>query len=217
MLNFYGNPVSPYVAKVHYLLEEAGIPYKYHEVNLSDPRSKAELARVNPFGKVPAIELNGFALGESNAILRYLVDRYHANYLYPANLEDRAQVNMVTEFIQAHVNRWILPLVWNFSAAPRMVLVPDQAAIAEAQSKLPTGLLRLEQLLSGRTFLAGPEFTLADVVLLPVLAEHKAAQISLRDYPRLAAWYEHASARPAWKKTRDNIASRLAEYFAARR
>ena len=101
MLNFYGNPVSPYVVKVHYLLEEAGIPYKYHEVNLSDPRSKAELARVNPFGKVPAIELNGFGLGESNAIMRYLVDRYHANNLYPVNLEDRAQVDMVTEFIQA--------------------------------------------------------------------------------------------------------------------
>ncbi len=200
MLNFYANPLSPHASKVHYLLEEAGINYKYHMVDLRSPAAKAELTKINPFGKVPAIELNGFCLGESNAIARYVLDRHHQNSLYPVNLEERAQVDMVYEFVQAHVNRWLNSLVWNLAVAPKMGLSPDAKAISEAHAQLPIGLGRLESWLSGRNYLAGPSFTLADIALLPTLAEHRNAQISLADYPQLHAWLDRVSTRPAWKK-----------------
>ena len=217
MLNFYGSPMSPYVAKVHYLLEEAGIPYQYRIVSLRDPADKAALAKVSPFGKVPAIELDGFHLGESNAITRYLLARYNLTELYPVNLEDRAQVDMVAEFVQAHVNRWMQSLVWNLSVAPKMGLPSDGKAISEANAQLPTTLARLENWLDTRTYLAGPTFTLADVVLVPVLAEYRAAQISLQDFPRLHAWLERVTARPAWKRFQADYQAKLGEAFAARR
>lgn len=200
MLNFYANPLSPHAAKIHYLLEEAGIHYKYHMVDLRNPVAKAELTKINPFGKVPAIELDGFCLGESNAIARYLLDRHHLSSLYPVNLEDRAQVDMVYEFVQAHVNRWLNSLVWNLAVAAKFGLSPDAKAVSEAYAQLPTALGRLESWLSGRNYLAGPSFTLADIALLPTLAEYRSAQISLADYPQLHAWLDRVSTRPAWKK-----------------
>src|SRR5687768_3181910 len=106
-LNFHHNPVSTYSHKVQYFLEEAGIPYKAHAVNLLDPAAKQELAKFNPFVKVPAIELNGFALGESTAIIRSLAQRYKTHSFYPANLEDRAQVDMLVDYCTAHVNRYL--------------------------------------------------------------------------------------------------------------
>jgi glutathione S-transferase len=216
MLNFYASPLSPFVTKVHYFLEEAGIPYKYHQVNLRDEKAKAELARVNPFGKVPAIELNGFGLGESNAILRYLIERYQVHQLYPANLEDRAQVDQAFEFVQAHVNRWVMALAWNLGFSAHFGVPADQHAINEARSQLPGTLARLESYLNGRTYLAGHDFSLADVVLLPALAQHKAAQVSLADYPNVSGWLERASARPAWKKTHAEVERRQAEILAKR-
>jgi glutathione S-transferase len=217
MLHFYGSPMSPYVAKVQYLLEEAGIPYQYRMVNLRDPADKAALAKVSPFGKVPAIEVDGFHLGESSAITRYLLARYNLTELYPANLEDRAQVDMVTEFVQAHVNRWMQSLIWNLSVAPKLGQLPDAKAISEANAQLTTTLARLESWLDTRNYLAGPNFSLADVVLLPVLAEYRAAQISLQDFPRLHAWLERVSARPAWKRFQADYQAKLAEYLATRR
>ena len=216
MLNFYASPVSPFVTKVHYFLEEAGVPYKYHQVNLRDEVAKAQLAKVNPFGKVPAIEHGGFGLGESNAIIRYVAEKFSVNQLYPANLEDRATVDMVSEFVQGHVNRWILTLAWQLVMAPKWGFPTDPNAVAEAHNQLPTGLGRLERWLSGRTYLAGPTYSLADVVLLPALAQHQIAGVSLADYPLTRSWYERASARPAWKKTEADIARRIAEMAAAR-
>jgi glutathione S-transferase len=213
MLNFYANPLSPHVAKIHYLMEEAGIHYKYHMVDLRSAAAKVELAKVSPFGKVPAIELNGFCLGESNAVARYLVERYHLNALYPLNLEERAQVDMVYEFVQAHVNRWLQSLTWNLSVAPKFGQVPDAKAVSDALAQLPTGLARLESWLSGRTYLAGPDFTLADVGLLPTLADYRSAQITLADYPRLHAWLDRVSARPAWKKYQADYVARVDEYL----
>lgn len=216
MLNFYANPLSPYATKVHFFLEEAGLPYKYHAVNAQDPKGRELLDKVSPFGKVPAIEHGGFHLSESGAILRYLTARFDLHALYPTSLEERAQVDMTLDFAQLHVSRWLVNLAWHLSVGPKFGMACNDASVAEAQSNLPVPMQRLERWLGEHSYLAGPDFSLADISAYPFLAQHKMAHVSLSDYPNLAAYIGRVGERPAWKKTAADTERRIGEMMAHR-
>ena len=216
MLNLYASPFSPYVTKVQYFLEESGIPYQYHQLNLRDPAGRAEIDRLNPFGKVPTIELNGFTLGESAAILRYLCERFERYDYLPRNLEDQARINALTEFVTSHVAGPVQKLAFNLTYGPRYGFAqPDERAMEMARTELARTLPRFEAVLHGRQFLAGPQLTLADFQTWPLLAENKAAHLSYGDYPAVQAYVDRMAARPAWQKTRADIERRVGEAMKA--
>lgn len=202
MLNFYSNPMSPFASKVHYFLEEAGLAYKYHNVQLMKGEQHGEAYRqINPLGQVPAIELDGVCLAESNAVMRYLAQKKERYDLYPVNLEDRARVDMMTEFCTLHVNRFLVTMAWNLYFGPKFVGSPtDHRAVDEARAALLKGMAKLEVQLAGRSFLAGAAPTIADCCLAPFLALHSLAQVSLADYPNAQAWLARMTARPAWQR-----------------
>ena len=203
MLNVYAHPFSPFAQKVHYFVEDAGIAYKYNTVDLSKGEQNLEpFKSLNPLGQVPAIERDGFTLAESNAILRYLAQRYELSAWYPSTLEDRATVDQFMDFATLHLNRWFLTLAWNLYYGPKfMNSATDHAAVAEAQTNLRKNLEKFERhMMSGRTYIVGPTQTLADAVLLPFAASYKHAQVALGDFPATKAWIDRMSARPAWKK-----------------
>ena len=199
MLRLFSNPRSPHAAKVHYFLEETAIPYVHEPVVLGTSDGRARLEAVNPFSKIPAIELDGFTLGESNAILRYLAARYGRHDFYPLNLEDRARVDLVMEFASQHVIPLFSTIAFNLNAH-NYGMKGDEAVIADSRQKLVPVLERLERGTAGHSFLVGPAMTLADVTLLPFTARAEAMGVPLTSYPGLAAWTARLSARPAWKK-----------------
>jgi glutathione S-transferase len=200
MLNLYAMPISPFASKTQYFLEEAGIPYKYNSVNLFDDAGRRQLAIYNPLGKVPAIELNGFHLGESNAIMRYLADRYQKHSFYPLNLEERARVDMLVEFGSNHLNRWLNTLAWGLHWAEKFGMKANPSLTEEARVNALQMLERFEKMVSGRAFLAGPELTLADCNLLPFLSQWKVCKVPLASYPTLERWVSRLTERPAWQK-----------------
>lgn len=205
-LTLYGNPISPFAAKVQFFLEESGHPYKYQSVDLMKGEQQTEqFRRMNPFTAVPTIELGGHSMGESNAILRYLAQRYEMDAFYPANLEERANVDQVMEYTSLHVGRFLYTLAWNLHFAPKFGRPTVQAFVDDAQFQLTRHLPRLESYLLGRQFLAGSGITIADAALLPFVANHKLAQISFGDFPNIQAWYSRMADRPAWKKTQTEI------------
>lgn len=207
MLNLHANPLSPFGQKVHFFMEETGRPYKYNLVDFTkgEHKSPAYLA-LNPFGKIPAIELDGFGVGESNAIMRYVAQKWQLDGLYPTNLEDRALVDMVMDFTTQHVNQFLNEASWNLTWAPKFGMAANQPMITEAHQRLAMNLPRLERFLSGgRTFLAGANVTIADINLMPFLAQHQYAQVSLSDYPGLHAWLRRMEARPTWRKVMSEL------------
>ena len=216
MLKFYANPVSPFAAKVHFMLEEVSIPFTYHGLNLRDDKARQELTAVNPFGKVPAIDLNGFKIGESNAILRYLAARFERFDLYPVNLEDRAQVDAVHEFAQNHLARHLLALAWNLHWAPKFGMPSDLKAADDARALVLPMLDRFDRAIAGRAYLAGAQLTLADIGLAPFVAWQNYTQVSLRDYPNLQAWSDRVLARPSWKRVAADIEKRLGLLLAGK-
>lgn len=199
MIHFFHHPLSPYSRKVFLLLEEAKIAYDLKIVSLErrEQRSPAFLA-VNPSGRVPAIRDGDFSLGESNAILRYMVRRFCLDRLYPVGLEEQATVDMWWEFCSVHINRPLIDLAWNLLMAKKFGSQPDHALIAKAEKNLARDLPVLERHLMSRNFLCGPEVTLADINLLP-FASYARDVLPMRDFPRFDRWIQTMSSRASWQ------------------
>src|SRR5436189_3107338 len=88
-LKIYGIPKSR-AFRALWVAEELGIPYENVPVDFIEGVKKPDFLAVNPVGKIPAIDDNGFHLSESLAITTYLVDK-HGGALKPTTLEDRAR------------------------------------------------------------------------------------------------------------------------------
>ncbi len=202
MLNLYSHPASPYGQKVQFLLEETGQPYKFHLMEGAKGDLKSEsFRRLSPFALVPAIELGGFRLAESGAILRYLAQKWNLANLYPANLEDRAQVDMAMDYATLHVGRHVSALAWQLSWSQKRGFPVNQAVVEESQQALLKHLPKLERFLGEKSgFLFGPNLTLADISLMPFMSQTAEARLSLGDFPLIQGWIQRVSNRPAWRK-----------------
>lgn len=204
MLNLYMNPVSSNSQKVLFFLEETGIPFKSHMVNLAKgEQNAAAFVDVNAFSAVPAIEDNGFKLAESLTILRYLAQKHGKHTFYPDNLEERAKVDQIADFTTLHVGRWSQSLVWNLVIAPMIGQTANQALVEEARRQLTGYLPRLERYFtasSATSYLCGPTLTIADCAFAPTAAGLARAGVSVRDFPLTAGYIQRVTDRPAFKK-----------------
>ncbi|MEM8629672.1 MAG: glutathione S-transferase family protein [Pseudomonadota bacterium] len=201
MLTVHGRATSSNVQAVVWGLEEMGVPYRRVDVGgkhggLDDPAFRA----LNPFGRVPALELEtGQGIFESMAILRYLAATYGGEKFWPKDPADRARVDMWAEWAKVGVAmNFSVPIFW------RVVRVPeggrDDAAINTAVEFLESALAVAENQLAEHGFLAGPEFTLADIALGHILYRYFTIEIQRGDLPQLAAYYARLKDRSAYRK-----------------
>ena len=196
--------VSPNARKIHMALEELGLPYEIRWVDITkgeqfDPGFLA----VNPNGKIPAIVdhdgLGGggpVALFESAAILLYLAEK--TGRLLPADPAARWEAICWTVWQVANQGPGLGQAGHFTTYAPNAGVVHDYAQRrfgAEAQRVYQV----LEDRLTGREYLAGDEFSIADIACFPWTRLGKGHGISLSDYPAVAAWSERISARPCAK------------------
>lgn len=207
MLNLYVNPYSTFATKVLYFVEETGKPYKLHVVDLAKgAQNRPDFKRLNFSGKVPAIELDGFAMGESSAIMRYLAQKWQLEAWYPTNLEERARVDQLADYTHQHVSHHLVTLAWHLHLAKQFRSPSNPALVEQARNSLLVSLPRLDGWLQGRNYLCAAVPTLADAMFLPFAAMHDVAQVSLRDFPALKAWYGRMASRQAWTRTLDIVA-----------
>ncbi|HEX7115651.1 MAG TPA: glutathione S-transferase family protein [Steroidobacter sp.] len=207
MLKVYGTPVSR-TSRTLWLCRELGLDYEHVPVHYVDGGTQApEFLAINPFGKIPAIDDDGFKLSESMAINLYLAKK-HGSDLMPRDLEGEAQVLQWSFWVVAEVER---PLVQ--ALLQRMDLPPDNPIarfFAARQPKDPKveqaaleALVRpfktLDEHLAGREYLLGAKFTLADLNVASVMNWVIMAKIDLTPYPNLQGWLERCLARPAAK------------------
>jgi glutathione S-transferase len=198
MITLYGHPMSTCTRKVLMTLAETETAYEMRVIDFATAEHKkpAHVSR-QPFGRVPAIEDGGFEMFESRAIARYVNDKAHGK-LVPADVRAHAKME-----------QWISIETSEFSAQAMKFIYehvfkrPQEAAVLEAASKaVETVLGVLEKQLAATPYLAGADFSLADVMYMPYFEYcmlTPAKEIFAR-YPRVMAWWNQIGARPTWQK-----------------
>lgn len=199
MIRIHGHPFSTFARRVHVALLEKDIPHERITVDMNaGAHRKPEYRRLNPYGRVPALEEDGFILFESTAILNYLEATHPSPPLVPADARGRALVDMHMKLCDLQMSRQTGTIIF-----PRRFLPQErwnEADMAKAKEEIENHLVILEQDLGDAEYLVGGRFSLADIAYLPFLEFLPLMEIA--PPPRIAAWRERLLARPSAVATR---------------
>jgi glutathione S-transferase len=199
MIKLYGHPVSTCTRKVLFTLHETAVPHELVVVDFAKGEHKqdAHVAR-QPFGQVPAIDDDGFALYESRAIARYVDDKA-GNKLTPTTPQDRARmeqwISVETENFKPSAMKFVYHTVFKREQTPE--------TLAEAADKLDRACGVLDHQLATHPYLVGDKLTLADVCYAPYLeyVMMTPGKDVVAKHTNVVAWWGRVSERPAWRKT----------------
>lgn len=233
-LDLYHAWVSSASRRVRFALEEKGLPWRGVLIDLLkfEQHDPGYLA-LNPNGLVPTLTHDGAPVIESTAICEYLDDAFPEPPLRPAEPLARARMRVWSKWTDEVVIRAFQVASWNRMMGPtarrwsdaeleerlRRIPSPDrredwrrmarepfsEREIAHAVDNIRRTLERMEAALAEGPWLAGREFSLADIHLSPYivrLGEHAARGVKLADYPRTADWWDRLRARPAFARAR---------------
>ena len=188
MIKLYGIPLSYNVSKVRYCLNYLGLAYDWVQTNPIKGENRTPQFLENfPTGKVPAIEIDGVKLFESNAINKYLTAT-NKSPIYPTDVKKRAFADAWMDYVSIHVGQAIDRILVNRVLAPMTNQKVDEGSIQAGIEWLDKYFPILEKQLSKNKYLAGQEFSLADISLLAVLDPCELIQISLAKYPHITKW-----------------------------
>ena len=200
MLTIYGSDLSFPAIKVRLTASYLGIEHKWQTLNLREGEQKQEwFLKINPIGKVPAIDDNGFHLFESNACCKYLAEKNNSP-IYPKDLKQRIIIDQWIDFVTVHIGVHMSSVVFGRIFAPRMNRPVNQQNVDDAVKFLDTYFVIIEKLLSEHAYIVGKQLTLVDIVLFSMLEPAEMAGISLEAYPKLNAWHKALKAESFYTK-----------------
>lgn len=197
MIDLYTWP-TPNGHKAAIMLEETGLDYRVHPVDIANGEQFApDYLAINPNGKIPAIvDRDGpgggpFAIFESGAILIYLAEKT-GKLLAP---EPRRR-SLAIQWLMLQVGG-IGPMFGQAQHFRRFAPQPLPYAI-ERYSKEAARLYGvLDNRLAASAFLAGEEYSIADIASYPWVTRHDWQGVNLADFPNVGRWAEAIGARPA--------------------
>lgn len=197
---------TPNGHKITIALEEMGLPYDIHAVNIGAGEQFApDFLKISPNNRMPAIvDPNGpdgqpIAIFESGAILQYLARK--TGLFGGANMRERAEVES-----------WLMWQMGGFGPmggqanhfrhyAP--TIEPDSEKLAYGRERYTNEMNRLygvlDKRLEDREFVAGP-LSIADFAIFPWAILYERVGQSMTDFPNVAAWVERCRAREAFEK-----------------
>ena len=200
MRRLLGRANSSNVMKVICLLEHLGLPYEREDYGGAFGRTLTpEYLAMNPNAVVPTLIEGDFALWESNVILRYIAAGHAAGTpLWPENLQARANIDRWMDWQQTTLLPPMTPVFWGLvRIAPEK---RDWAAIHASAEKLGRLYGILDRVLGQRPFVAGPDFTPADIAIGVHAHRYMSFEgIEKPALPNLRAWYDRLLALPAFK------------------
>ena len=216
MIKLYGIGLSNNVAKVRYCLNQLNLKYDWVQTNpIAGENQSPEYLSIAATGKVPAIDVDGFRLFESNAINRYLAATQNSS-LYPPDAKKRAIIDEWMDYVAIHVAQALGRVLFNRVFAPMTGQKADQESIRVGIEFLDKYFPILEKQLSQQPFLAGQELSLADINLLAVLDPAELSQISLEKYPSLKKWRANLKAQPFYQKCYKDYTQFVQDFMSAK-
>lgn len=189
--------------RVRIALNLKGLDYQAIAVHLAKAEQReTKYLAVNPLGLLPALDIDGQVLIESQAIMEYLEEAYPDTPLLPESAFDRAHVRALAQLIACDIHPLNNSRVLNYLAGP--LAVDQDARVAWYQYWVAQGFAALEQLLAkdprtGR-FCVGDQPTLADCALIPQVYNAKRFNCDLSAYPTLTRIADHANSWAAFQR-----------------
>ncbi len=190
---------TPNGHKVSLFLEEAGLPYKVHPINIGQGEQfKPDFLKIAPNNRIPAIvdhdPTDGgtpISLFESGAILLYLAEK--TGQFIPKDLRGRQEAL-----------QW---LFWQMGGLGPMA-GQNHHFSQFAPEKIPYAIKRyvdetarlygvLDRRLADRAFVAGEDYSIADMAIYPWIVSHKWQSQRLEDFPHVQRWFNSIKERPA--------------------
>lgn len=209
MLKLYNFPTSPYGWIARMALAEKGLPFASAEPY--DRTDNPELAAWNPLNRTPTLVCDGKAVFESWAILEFLEDRFPEPRLIPGDAFQRARARAIASMIYldllpevSKLGRAVLDWAgWDRTSGRPPSMKPADQIDAKARDEALKGSLKvlghLDRFAQQGPWLAGGDFSIADIVLTPWVTN-----LGLRGFdafpqiPAVAAWHERLRARPSF-------------------
>ncbi len=191
-VTLHGYRYSVYLRMARMTMLEKGVAWKHIEIDPFADEIPLDYLALNPFGRVPTLDHDGFVLYETTAITRYIDESFDGPSLQPEAPRERARMNQIIAIADSYGYWPMVRQVFServFNARRR---TPDEAVIAEGLSRSRKALAALEALTSDGDFLVGGRLNLADLHLGAMVAYFTAAgegAAALGEYPKLSAWW----------------------------
>ena len=189
---------TPNGKKISIMLEEINFEYKVTKININkDEQFKTEFKKLSPFSKIPVIidHDNNTNLFESGAILIYLGEKSGKFY-------DKNQRTNINQWLMGQM-AYVGPMLGQHHQFHHYN--PGKSEFGEKRYfKIADRIYKeLNERLSVSNFLAGKDYTIADIATFPWIARHDWHDIGLKKFTNLKRWYEEIADREAVKKGYD--------------
>jgi len=202
MLKLHYHPLSTYSRRVRIALIEKGLAAYLIELDMAKGahREPAYLA-LNPYGRVPTLEEDGFVLYESTAILEYLEATHPSPPLVPADARGRALVAMHVKLCDIQLARQTGIIIFPKRFLPKERW--DAAAMAQAKKEIEKHLGILETQLRGKDYLVGDRYSLVEVCYTPFVEFLPLMEVT--PPPAVARWVARMLERPSARETKPSM------------
>jgi glutathione S-transferase len=214
-MKLYTVPLSNYGNKSVIVIYEKGL-----NIELVPPPGElksAEYLAINPLGKVPALQVDGLVIPESETINEYLEDKFPTPPLLPRDPEGRARVRSLSRLHDLYIDPPLRALFFQVDPKTRNAEVVKQS-LADLAARLDYLEARI-----GTPWAAGEEFSLADCALAPTvwyvekITPLFGAPDPLASRPKLKAWFTRVRERPSVKRALEAQGQALAEMMGAKK
>jgi glutathione S-transferase len=201
----YGPAFCSYVWSARLALAEKGVTHELVDVPFGAHHEEPHLSR-QPFAKVPAFEHDGFVLYETQAIMRYVDERFAGTPLQPEDVHQWSRMNQIIGIVDAYARPSIADaILFNRVLVPRFLGgTPDEAAIAAALPRARLCLAEIDRLMEDNRFLAADFVSLADLMAIPLLyffSNVPDGRAPVAEHPKLQNWMRHMETRQSFQVT----------------
>ena len=200
MIKIWGRNTSVNVQKVMWAVGELGLAHQRIDIggSFGKNREPAYLA-INPNGLVPTLEEeDGFALWESNSIVRYLSAKYGAGRLEPEDLRQRARASSWMDWQLSVAGPAIFGMFWGLVRTPPEKR--DHAAIDASRAKTTEAMKILDAQLAKTAFVAGDKLSMGDIPVALMAYRFRRLAPERPTLDNLERWFAGIEQRPAFKE-----------------
>lgn len=196
VIKLYDSALSGNCHKVRMLLAFLGLRYETVAVNWAAGEHLSDTIRaLNPRAQLPILSDGDHVVWDSQAILTYLARRYGEEHWLPLDADG---LSSVMRWMML-ANEEIRSLAW---ARVAVLMNRDQERLARLQSEGRAGLTVLEARLKAATWLAGDNFTIADIACFPYVALAPEGGVALEPYGAVRRWIGQIKAQPGFVSMR---------------